>query len=199
MPATLTTARVLLGSSSAGTRARPIETAVVAKPSAGKHESDWPSARYPDHFGPGGFSLKPEHRSKHKQVRNEVGDDRHADQHVVGSFHAGACLAEEDECRRDPRLGQEADVGRAVPGMQPPECGRQETVDSGHERQPATGSKPGACLAEPADNNESAMATPASSRPSRRRWRSAIAVMNPCRFRISAWGSATSIATVQRM
>ena len=41
----------------------------------------------------GGLPLEPDHRGEHEKVGDEVGDDGHADQHVIGAFHGGAGLS----------------------------------------------------------------------------------------------------------
>ena len=76
------------------------------------------SSRYANHVRPRRFALQLDHGREQIQIRNEIGDHAHADQNVVGAFHAGARLPQKDENDAEDELRQQRDPWRLPARMQ---------------------------------------------------------------------------------
>jgi len=92
-----------------------------------------------DDFGRGWAVLQADHRGEEKQIRDEVGDDRHRYQNVIGSADGGAGLAEEGDDHAGGSVGGDGDPWSFEAGMDVSEDGREITINASYKWQARCG------------------------------------------------------------
>ena len=112
-------------------------------------------ASWDEHYlRPGGFLLQLNHRAKYEEKRNEVGDDSHAHQDIVGPFHVCACLAQQNKQSRHPGLGPQGNVGSPPLWMKAAKgCGK-ELINPRNKRQSSDCGQPGSDSPQPANGDQ---------------------------------------------